>query len=131
MADIELVVQSDDIGMCHAVNEGFVKAYTEGILTQGTVMVPCPWFEEAVALAASHRIPLGIHLTLTSEFDRYRWRPLTDGRSLVEADGTFHRTRDAAVAADPVEAEAELDAQVNRLRDAGLDPAFLDSHMLA
>ncbi len=127
---VRLVVQSDDFGMCHAVNTGTVEAFVDGIVTQTTAMVPCPWFDEAVQLAGEHAIPTGIHLTLTCEWDFLRWRPLTSGRSLVGDDGTFHRTVEAAAAAlDHREAVAELSAQVDRFVDAGLPINHLCPHM--
>src|SRR5205085_11919649 len=88
---VKLVVQGDDFGMCHAVNEGTVEAFRNGVLTQASTMVPCPWFTEAADLAKQHGLPLGIHQTLTCERDYLRWRPLTDGPSLVRDDGTTRR----------------------------------------
>lgn len=128
--DVKLVVQSDDFGMCHAVNTGTVEAFREGIVTQTTMMVPCPWFDEGVALAHEHDIPTGVHLTLTCEWDFLRWRPMTGGPSLVGDDGTFLRTVEAAQAAiDHGEAVAELAAQVDRFLDAGLALNHLCPHM--
>ena len=63
---IDLVVQSDDFGMCHAVNVGIVRAFTEGILTQVSTMVPCPWFDEAAELARHHAVSY-THLTLPTK----------------------------------------------------------------
>ena len=127
---IRLVVQSDDFGMCHAVNTGTITAFVEGIVTQTTMMVPCPWFDEAVALADEQDIPVGVHLTLTCEWDFLRWRPMTAGRTLVGDDGTFHRTVEAASAAlDRADAVAELAAQVDRFIDAGLIINHLCPHM--
>ena len=106
---VKLVVQSDDFGMCHAVNTGTVAAFLDGIVTQTTMMAPCPWFDEAAALAHEHDIPVGVHLTLTCEWDHLRWRPMTSGGSLVGDDGTFLRTvEDAQAALDRDEAVAEL-----------------------
>lgn len=128
--DVKLVVQSDDFGMCHAVNTGTVEAFVDGIVTQTTMMVPCPWFDEGVALAHQHAIPVGVHLTLTCEWDHLRWRPMTGGRSLVADDGTFHRTVESATASiDHDEAVAELAAQVDRFIDAGLAINHLCPHM--
>jgi chitin disaccharide deacetylase len=127
---VKLVVQSDDFGMCHAVNTGTVEAFVDGIVTQTTMMVPCPWFDEAVTLAHEHDIPVGVHLTLTCEWDNLRWRPMTGGRSLVADDGTFHRTVEAASAAlDHAETVTELRAQVDRFIDAGLAINHLCPHM--
>lgn len=130
MAPINLIVQADDLGMCHAVNEGIVRAFTEGIVTQAAIMAPCPWFDEAAALARTHAIPTGMHCTLTCEWDHLRWRPLTGGASLVEDDGTMHRTVDGAGArVDVEEAYVELRAQANRAAAAGLSLICCDHHM--
>ncbi|MGZ0152371.1 ChbG/HpnK family deacetylase [Kribbella sp. WER1] len=130
MTGVQLVVRGDDFGMCHAVNVGTVEAFRTGIVTQVSVMAACPWFEEAAALAREFAIPVGVHQTLTCEWDFLRWRPLTDGTSLVGADGTFRRTvSEAAAAISPAEAVRELSAQAGKLTAAGLDVEYLDVHM--
>lgn len=130
MSDVRLVVQADDFGMCHAVNEGIVAAFVEGIVTQATVMAPCPWFDEAARLAERHAIPCGTHLTLTCEWDNLRWRPLTTGGSLTERDGTLRRTvADVMANVDRAEALSEVDAQVERFERRLGRPIHLDPHM--
>src|SRR5215469_5386319 len=130
VASTQLIVRGDDFGMCHSVNQGIVKAFTEGIVTQASVMVPCPWFTEAAALARSHGIPVGIHQTLTCEWDFLRWRPLTSGPSLAGPDGTFYRSvteaHDSVVHEDAV---AELLAQASLFMAEGLTIDYLDVHM--
>ena len=96
MSDIKLVVQGDDLGMCRSVNEGIVLAATEGILTQASVMAPTPWFAEGAAMVQRVGLPVGLHVTLTCEWDYLRWSPLSPAPSLRASDGTFHRTVDAA-----------------------------------
>lgn len=130
MSDITLVVRGDDFGMCHGVNLGFVKAFREGILTQASTMVPCPWFNEAVELAKEHDIPLGIHLTATCEWNRVRWGPLTRTESLAMDDGGFwHDIPSVREKADPDELLAEYIAQIERFLAAGIEPAYIDHHM--
>ena len=82
MAAKRLIVQADDFGMCHAVNQGIAQSFQSGILTQASAMAPCPWIPEAAALAKQLKIPIGAHGTLTCEWDHLRWRPLTPGASL-------------------------------------------------
>ena len=128
--DIRLIVQGDDFGMCHAVNVGTIQAFREGILTQASTMAACPWFTEAAALARGSGIPLGVHQTLTCEWDFLRWRPLTDGPSLVGDDGTFLRTVDAARASITYDDSVrELSAQVAKFAAEGLSIDYLDVHM--
>ncbi|HOT80650.1 MAG TPA: ChbG/HpnK family deacetylase, partial [Microthrixaceae bacterium] len=70
-----LIINCDDLGMSHAANEGCFSALRDGIATSATLMVPCPWARAAVAESDGEDI--GVHLTLNSEYDRYRWGPIT------------------------------------------------------
>jgi hypothetical protein len=127
---IRLVVRADDFGMCHAVNAGIRRAFTEGIVTTSTAMAPCPWFGEAMKIAKETGIPLGAHQTLTCEWDYFRWRPLTDGPSLTGDDATFFpECEQVEQQAKHEEAVKELLAQVERFRSAGVSLDFLDCHM--
>jgi predicted glycoside hydrolase/deacetylase ChbG (UPF0249 family) len=129
----ELVVQGDDFGMCHAVNEGVAAAFAAGVLTQVSVMAPCPWVDEATALIREQRIPAGLHQTLTCEWDHLRWGPVSRARELTGPDGTFPRTVEAAqgavAAAAPGAAVEELLAQADRLAAASVSLSYVDVHM--
>ncbi|MCH7578218.1 MAG: ChbG/HpnK family deacetylase [Chloroflexi bacterium] len=37
-----LILNADDFGMYHAVNAAILRAFTDGVLSSTTVMVPCP-----------------------------------------------------------------------------------------
>ncbi len=127
---IHLTVLSDDFGMCPAVNEGIVQAFTRGLLTDANLMAPCPSFDEAVQLAKAHEIPVGIHHTFTAEWDHLRWKPLTALKSMVQADGTFHRTvKEAWAKADIEEAEQEFEAQWLKIESTGLKIGHSCEHM--
>jgi predicted glycoside hydrolase/deacetylase ChbG (UPF0249 family) len=116
--------------MCHAVNQGIQRAFAEGIVTTSSTMAACPWFGEAAEIATNSGLPLGCHQTLTCEWDYFRWRPLTDGPTLVGADGTFPPTVELAQErAQHAEVVTELLAQVERFRSAGLGLDYLDHHM--
>jgi hypothetical protein len=116
--------------MCHAVNEGIQRAFTEGIVTTASAMAPCPWFGEAMKITKDVKIPVGAHQTLTCEWDYFRWRPLTDGRSLTRPDGTFHPSVELARQhVSHHDATTELLAQVERFRAAGVRLDYLDHHM--
>jgi predicted glycoside hydrolase/deacetylase ChbG (UPF0249 family) len=133
-SDRVAVVHADDVGMCHAANVGAFAALTEGVVTCGSIMVPCPWFREAAALAkANPALDLGVHLTLNAEWEHYRWGPVA-GRdrvpSLVDAQGCLPRTQLEVVrSAKPEHVEIELRAQIETALEAGIDVTHLDSHM--
>jgi predicted glycoside hydrolase/deacetylase ChbG (UPF0249 family) len=87
---IRLIVRGDDMGFSHAVNVGCIKSYQEGILTAVEVMVPGPAFLEAVDLLKQNPgLDVGIHLTLTSEWENIKWGPITRAPSLVDENGHF------------------------------------------
>lgn len=86
-----LIIRGDDMGYAHSGNEALIKCYQEGIQTSIEVIVPSPWFPEAVKMLAENpAVDVGIHLAITSEWDNVKWRPLTDCPSLRDEDGYFY-----------------------------------------
>ena len=129
-----VIAHADDIGMCHGANTAFVAVAGKGFITSGSVMVPCPWFREIAELAAANpQFDLGVHLTLTSEWRHYRWRPLTgasQASGLVDADGyMWPKVKPLRERAAPDAVEAELTAQIEAALAAGIDVTHLDAHM--
>ncbi|HYJ47805.1 MAG TPA: polysaccharide deacetylase family protein [Pyrinomonadaceae bacterium] len=129
-----LIVHADDLGMAHSVNAASAKAFESGLVSSGSIMVPCPWFPEIAAYARSHpEADLGLHLTLTSEWSSFRWGPASSKESvasLLSGEGYLYPTEmEAARHADARQVEAEIRAQIERARAGGLRPTHLDSHM--
>jgi predicted glycoside hydrolase/deacetylase ChbG (UPF0249 family) len=88
--NIYLLIRGDDIGSSHAANIGCIESYKNGIMRSVELMVPCPWYLEAVdMLNENPGLDVGIHLTLTSEWSNIKWGPLTDVPSLVDKNGYF------------------------------------------
>lgn len=85
-----LIVRTDDMGAFHSVNVATAEGYKNGIETCIEVMVVTPWFPEAVQmLKEMPTVDVGLHLTITSEWDNIKWRPLTHCPSLTDKDGYF------------------------------------------
>lgn len=129
-----LIPHLDDVGMCHGANRAMLELSRAGILTCGSVMVPCPWFPEiAQAYRTRRDLDLGVHLTLTSEWQGYRWRPLTGCSrkgGLVDDDGFMWRNCVLLRRhVDPRAAEEEMRAQIETALAAGIDLTHLDTHM--
>ena len=117
--------------MAHSIDAAAIKALETGLVNSASIMVPCPWFPEIAAYARQYPgADLGLHLTLTSEWISYRWRPLLGLSSLVDSRGYLTATEtEAATRMDPRQAEAEIRAQIARARAVGIHPTHLDSHM--
>jgi predicted glycoside hydrolase/deacetylase ChbG (UPF0249 family) len=129
-----LIVHADDLGMAHSVNAATIKAFESGLVTSGSIMVPCPWLSEIAAYARTNpQADLGLHLTLTSEWTSFRWGPVMSKdrvSSLLDKDGYFYLLEtEAASHADPKQVELEITAQIERARALGIQPTHLDSHM--
>lgn len=132
--DRVLILHVDDAGMSHDSNVGTIRAVEEGAANSFSVMMPCPWVPEIVNYIKKHpEADAGLHLTLTSEWDIYRWEPLAGKAAvpgLVDSEGAMWRSVEEVVAnSNADEIEAEIRAQLDRAMSMGFQPTHLDSHM--
>ena len=128
------IIHTDDIGMCQASVTAYQELWEFGIVSSGATMVPCPWFLHAARYCREHPgVDMGVHLTLTSEWETYRWGPLSTrdpASGLIDEQGYFyHRTQPAQEHADPQAAALEMKTQVERAIAAGIQPTHMDTHM--
>lgn len=138
---IKLVVRADDIGSCHAANVACIQVYREGIARSVEVQAPCPWFNEAVKMLRENPgYDVGVHLTLTSEWENYKWGPLTQSPSLVDEQGHFYPMTSQRSDFPPKtgflecgwkieEVEKELRAQIELAKKMIPQVSHLSSHM--
>ena len=126
-----LIVNADDFGMCRAANDAVIALFDAGRLFSSTVMLPCPESGTAARFAAAHpEYAVGVHLTLTSEWQTYRWAPLTAGPSLRDEEGfMWRRTEDVEKRAVWTDIEAEIEAQYRKALSYGMHPSHVDNHM--
>jgi len=129
-----LILHADDIGVAHSENAASFDALDKGVVNSGSIMMPTPWVTEVAAYAKAHpNADLGLHLTLNSEWNTYRWgglAPRDQTSSLHDPDGTFPREPDVMVKRAKLdEVEKELRAQIDRAYAIGIKPTHVDSHM--
>ncbi len=129
-----LIIHADDLGAAHSVNAASFDALEKGAISSVSAMVPTPWITEVATYAKAHpNADIGLHLTLTSEWETYRWgsvAPADQVTSLLDSTGTFpNDEKFVAARAKPAEAEREIRAQINRALALGIRPTHLDSHM--
>ena len=73
-----LLINADDFGMCHAINEAIFRTLTEGLVRSTSLMMPCPWALHAIHLLREHPdIAFGVHLTVICDTVNYKFGPLT------------------------------------------------------
>jgi len=129
-----LIVNCDDVGMCHAANQAAIESMERGLVTSGTIMVSCPWFNEIAQYARAHpERNFGVHLCHTAEWKLYRWGPVASREQvpgLVDEQGCLWPSVEQVYAhSNPDEAMVEARAQIRKALAAGIDVTHLDSHM--
>jgi len=135
MTAIRLVTRADDLGSFSGATAATIDAHRHGIIQNASLMVPTPWFEDAVAqLKDVPSLCLGVHLTMCCEWTHNRWRPVLPAHklgSVVGADGCFQRDPLALHQAGivPEQILAECQAQLDRARAHGLEIIYADTHM--
>jgi chitin disaccharide deacetylase len=128
----KLIVNADDLGWTEGVNQGIGEAHRNGIVTTASLLANGAAFREAVELG--RKVPslgIGVHLNL-SDGEPVAGREAA--QSLVNGKGEFEggpeslllkmATRGLAIS----DIEREWDAQIRRVRDAGIEPTHLDGH---
>lgn len=129
-----IIMHVDDMGMSYDSNIGGIEAMTKGAANSCSVMMPCPWVPGFVHYMKEHPgLDAGLHLTLTSEWEDYRWGPIS-GKSktpgLTDKEGAMWRgVKEVVTHASADEVETEIRAQIDRAKTMGFEPTHLDSHM--
>ena len=126
-----LIINCDDLGQSPAMNAAIQHLLEEGRVSSATIMAPAPGFEEAARWCVKRGVKnVGLHLTLTSEFDALRWTSLTGHPSLHDQEGYMYRTvREFELGADKTAVVRELEAQYEAVRKLGMSISHVDNHM--
>lgn len=129
-----LIINADDFGMSHSTNQAVMQMTEAGAISSATVMVPCPWFQEAASYCKSNpQANIGIHLTFTSEWSKYKWGPVTRNSnvsSLITKEGYFPRKcEEVELNAIADDIRKEIRNQIELAISMGIKPTHLDNHM--
>ena len=116
--DKYLIINADDFGMSHSTNLAVFDLFEKGGITSATIMTPCGWAKEAGDWAAQHpEYAVGVHLTFTSEWGKYRWSPIYQGKTPSlrdKEDFMYHESDEFEENCDIDEVENEINAQIKR-----------------
>lgn len=127
-----IVTHLDDVGSTAGSVIAWQALRKAGVIRSASLMVPCPYYP--MARDDWNEAPdqdMGVHITLTSEWSAYRWRPMIGPMGgLTDSEGFFHRRpADVIANADPAAVADEIEAQISRALDDGIRPTHLDAHM--
>jgi predicted glycoside hydrolase/deacetylase ChbG (UPF0249 family) len=126
-----LIINCDDFGQSPPMNQAIMHLLEERKVSSATIMAPAPGFEEAAEWSRRRgQSNIGLHLTLTSEFDALRWKSLTGHPSLHDESGYMHKTVEAFERnADTAAVMKELSAQYDAVKRFGISITHADNHM--
>ena len=119
-----LIVNADDFGLTPQVSAGILTAHRHGIVSSTTALVTAALDADDVSALRESGLGVGLHVNLTLG------RPLSRGRSLVDASGRFVRDpRQAAARASGRDIEREVTAQIEKFTSLmRRSPTHLDTH---
>ena len=127
-----LIVNADDLGWTAGVNRGITEAHSNGIVTSASLLANGEAFAEAAELTRGTRgLGVGVHLNLS---DGAPVAARNAVPSLLNNTGEFEGGPDALLlkiamrAVSMQEVETEWEAQITKVRAAGVDPTHLDGH---
>lgn len=129
-----VIIHTDDIGMCQASVQAYADLWEFGTISSGAIMMPCPWAANAAEYCRTHPgVDMGVHATLTAEWKTYRWRPIStldQSTGMLDEDGFFWRSAEETQAHGDADAVlVELQAQVSKALEWGVDATHVDTHM--
>lgn len=132
--DIVVITHIDDIASSHSANVASFECLDFGVAKCGSIISVSSWLMEVTKIYKQNKdYDLGVHLTLTSEYDTYRWRPLNTSNQdsgLFDSEGYLWRTSQEAIAnAKSNAVELEMRAQIDTVINNGIDITHIDTHM--
>jgi len=127
-----LIVNADDLGWTAGVNRGIAEAHRNGIVTSTSILANGAAFADGVKAAGElPGLGVGVHLNLS---DGKPVAPPGQVNSLLNEAGEFSGgpesllLRLAANSLDVRQVELEWNAQIEKVRAAGIRPTHLDGH---
>lgn len=128
---MNLIINGDDYGMNERCSLAIATAFKEGLITHATIMATGEYFEKAAeqALRQGFADRLGIHFNLTE--GRPLLHEIKSAKAFVK-NGVFHKdylkSPRPLTNREQAAVERELDAQAERVLQAGIPLTRADSH---
>ncbi|MGB6884346.1 MAG: ChbG/HpnK family deacetylase [Candidatus Acidiferrum sp.] len=127
-----LIVNADDLGWTEGVNRGIAEAHRNGIVTSASLLANAAAFQSGVEVArAAPGLGVGVHLNLSegepvAPVDLVTTLLNDRGEMEGRPQNLLLRLARRSLLLDEV--EREWDAQIQKVRDVGIEPTHLDGH---
>jgi predicted glycoside hydrolase/deacetylase ChbG (UPF0249 family) len=127
-----LIVNADDLGWTEGVNRGIAEAHRNGIVTSASLLANGRALGSGAELArTTPGLGVGVHLNLSDGepvAGRELVATLLNERGELEGrpEGLLLRLARRSILLEEV--EREWDAQIQKVRDSGIEPTHLDGH---
>ncbi len=125
-----VILDAREMGVAWEINEATKELLTSGHVSSAGIVVTGPRFNDVAKWSRDNSgYDLGVSVALTNPYETLSWRLLTSEQgptTLVDADGFPWKTVvQLAVSANAEDVKAELDAQIDRARKAGIKPTHI------
>ena len=127
-----LIVNADDLAWSDGVNRGIAHAHRNGLVTSTSLLANGRAFASALEVAhANPELGVGVHLNLSDgppTANPAEVKNLLNPSGDLEASPENLLLRIAGRSLELPEVEREWDAQIHKIRAAGIAPTHLDGH---
>jgi len=127
-----LIVNADDLGWTDGVNRGIADAHRQGLVTSTSLLANGRAFDSALDVARGNpALGVGVHLNLSDgppTASPENVRGLLNEMNCLEDGPETLLLRIASRSLPLEEIEREWDAQMQKVREAGIHPTHVDGH---
>jgi predicted glycoside hydrolase/deacetylase ChbG (UPF0249 family) len=127
-----LIVNADDLGWTEGVNRGIAEAHRRGLVTSTSLLANGLAFASALAVRREQpELGIGVHLNLSDgppTAEASRVAALLNQAGQLEGGPESLLLRIAGRKLRLAEVEREWDAQIAKVKAAGISPTHLDGH---
>ena len=127
-----LIVNADDLGWTDGVNRGIADAHRQGLVTSTSLLANGRAFDSALDVARGNpALGVGVHLNLSDgppTASPENVRGLLNSENCLEDGPETLLLRIASRSLPLEEIEREWDAQIQKVREAGIHPTHVDGH---
>lgn len=120
----KFIINADDLGLSHGVNQGILQAYQQGVVNSSSLMTNMPGFDAAIRMIKKHKLQnVGLHVNLTEGKSI-----LTTHNSITTQHQDFYSDFSTLKQINQVEVYNEIVAQYQKALSAGICINHVDSH---